>query len=167
MTAARLGQRVAVLPRDRLSAWGRRIRGAKQLNIKIADIMARRVVVAERHHTVAHVRDLLERHRIHAVPIVGPDGTAEWIVTSADLSRRLKDETPVRRVMSNPVTTVPAYNDVSVAARVMRKRRIHHVVVTHEKRVVGIISSYDLLRLVEGHRYVAKNAPTTPKHGRK
>jgi CBS domain-containing protein len=55
---------------------------------------------------------------------------------------------------------VPKYDDVSIAARVMRNHRIHHVVVTHEQAVVGVLSAFDLLKLVEGHRYVAKNPPT-------
>ena len=51
---------------------------------------------------------------------------------------------------------MPQYNDASIAARIMRKNKIHHVVVTHEKKVVGLISSFDLLKLVEGHRFVMK-----------
>ena len=62
--------------------------------------------------------------------------------------------------MSAPVRTVPAYNDASIAARIMRKNKVHHIVVTHEKRVVGVISSFDLLKLIEGHRFVAKQGPT-------
>ncbi|MGI9383563.1 MAG: CBS domain-containing protein, partial [Methyloligellaceae bacterium] len=69
--------------------------------------------------------------------------------------------------MSDHVIVVPAYNDASVAARIMRKRKIHHVVVTHEKKVVGIISSFDLLKLVEGRRFVARNAPTPSKRANK
>ncbi len=38
----------------------------------------------------------------------------------------------------------------------MRKHKIHHVVVTHEQEVVGIISSFDLLELVENRRFEAK-----------
>ena len=62
--------------------------------------------------------------------------------------------------MTRKVYTVPAYEDVHVAARIMRNHRIHHLVVTHEGGVVGMLSAYDLLSLVEEHRYVAKNAPT-------
>ena len=65
--------------------------------------------------------------------------------------------------MTEKVYTVPQYDDVSTAARVMRNHRIHRVVVTHEKKVVGILSAFDLLKLVEEHRYVAKNAPTKSK----
>jgi CBS domain-containing protein len=55
---------------------------------------------------------------------------------------------------------VPKYDDVSIAARVMRNHRIHRVVVTHEQKVVGVLTAFDLLKLVENHRYVEKNPPT-------
>ncbi len=133
------------------------------MNVKIADVMAKRVITAQPHHSVDHVRGILERNRIHAVPIVGPDGEAKGIVTTADLARKLKGETPIKRVMSDRVHSLPAYNDVSLAAKIMRKHRIHHVVVTHEKQVVGIISSLDLLKLLEDRRFAAKNAPSHQK----
>ncbi len=37
------------------------------------------------------------------------------------------------------------------------------VVVTEENKVVGLVSSFDLLRLVEDHRFVMKNPPTESK----
>ena len=135
------------------------------MNTKIADLMAKRVISARPHHSVEHVRGLMQRNRIHAVPVVGPDDEALGIVTSADLVADLNAGTPVQYVMSEPVRSVPAYNDASVAARIMRKNKLHHVIVTHEKRVVGVISSFDLLKLVEGHRFVSKNGPSDNKRG--
>ena len=130
------------------------------MNIRIADIMTKRVVVAQPHHTIGHVRKIMERNRIGALPVVGPDNEALGIVTSSDLLRRHKDESPCSRIMSDGVRAVPAYNEVSVAARIMRKHRIHHVVVTKEKKVVGMISSFDLLKLVDGNRFQLRQAPT-------
>ena len=69
--------------------------------------------------------------------------------------------------MSNVVYVVPQYDDVSIAARVMRNHRIHHVVVTHEKKIVGILSAFDLLKLVEDHRFSMKNPPTRKRRGLK
>lgn len=132
------------------------------MNAKVADVMVENVVVARPHDTVSHVRGLLERSHIHAVPVVGPQGEPVGVVSSADLARELKAATPVSRIMSEPVYTVAQYDGVHVAARVMRNHRIHHLVVTHEQTLVGIVSSLDLLRLVEDHRFVAK-APPTPK----
>ena len=118
------------------------------MNVKISELMAKRVVCAEPHHSVEHVRGMMKRNRIHAVPVTGPQGEAVGVISSADLMANLKAGSPVKKIMTNRVYCVPAYNDVSMAARIMRKHKIHHVVVTHEKKVVGIISSLDLLKLV-------------------
>ncbi|MDH3537191.1 MAG: hypothetical protein OER87_15720 [Gammaproteobacteria bacterium] len=45
----------------------------------------------------------------------------------------------------------------------MRNHHIHRVVVTHEQKIVGMQSAFDLRKLVEDHGYVAKNAPTPSK----
>ena len=61
-----------------------------------------------------------------------------------------------------------AWNDgPHIAARIMRNHHIHHVVVTEKKKAVGIVSAYDLLRLVEDHRFTAKAAPTAGKKSNK
>ena len=137
------------------------------MTVKIVDLMAKRVVSATPHQTVAHARGLMERNRIHALPVVGPEKEPLGIVSTADLSRRLKDETPISRIMSREVKTIPAYNNASAAARAMRKGKIHHLVVTHEKRVIGMLSSFDLLKLVEEHRFVAKNTATGKSSARR
>ena len=58
--------------------------------------------------------------------------------------------------MPREVRTVARYAAPAVAAQLMRKHRIHHLVVTDEQKIVGVLSSYDLLQLVEEKRYVAK-----------
>ncbi len=137
------------------------------MTVKIADLMEKRVITAQPHQKVGHVRDIMDRNQIHAIPVVGPIGEAVGIVTSSDIKRRVKDESPVSRIMSENVTVVPAYNDASVAARIMRKHNIHHVVVTHEKIVVGIVSSFDLLKLLENRRFVSKNSATPSRRVKK
>ena len=137
------------------------------MNIKIADIMAKRVITVQQHHSITHARQIMERNRISALPVVGDDNGALGIITSTDLAKQHKDETPCSRIMNDRVFAVPAYNDVSVAARIMRKHKIHHVVVTKEKRVMGLISSFDLLKLVDGKRFELKQAPTVSKKAKK
>ena len=46
-----------------------------------------------------------------------------------------------------PVLTVKTYKS---------NHKVNHVVVTHEKKIVGILSSFDLLKLVEEHRFTMK-----------
>ncbi len=135
------------------------------MNVKVADLMVPDVVTAQRHHTVEHARDLMQRNGIHALPVVDPDGTVAGIVSSKDLAADLKGTTPISNVMTREVYTIPQYNDVHHAARLMRNHKIHHVVVTHEQEVVGVLSSFDLLKLVEQHRFVMKPGPTPSKKG--
>ena len=44
----------------------------------------------------------------------------------------------------------------------MRNKQVHHLIVTHEGKIQGIVSTYDLLKLVAEHRFVPKNAPKPP-----
>ncbi len=136
------------------------------MSVKVEELMTRSVVVAQPHHTVEHVRKMLERNSIGAVPVVDSDGHPVGIISATDLVHDLKPGAPINHVMTEKVYTVPAYDDTSIAARIMRNHHIHRVVVTHEQKVVGMLSAFDLLRLVEEHRYVAKNAPTPPKRKR-
>ena len=80
-----------------------------------------------------------------------------------DLLDNTADEAPISSIMNKKVYTVPQYSGPHIAARMMRNHHIHHIVVTHEHKVVGMLSSYDLLRLVEDHRFEMKNPPSDSK----
>lgn len=133
------------------------------MSIKVEELMTKSVITAEPHQSIEHVRNMLEKNSISAVPVVDSDGHPVGIVSATDLVHELKPGAPISQIMTERVYTVPMYDDTSIAARVMRNHSIHRVVVTHEQKVVGMLSAFDLLQLVESHRYVAKNAPTPSK----
>jgi len=130
------------------------------MNAKVADLMTEAVVTTEPHVSVDRVRRILRRNKLSAVPVVDSEGRPLGIVSATDLVAGLKPASPVSSIMTQKVYTVPKYEDVSIAARIMRNHRIHRVVVTHEQKVAGVISAFDLLELVEGHRWVAKKPPS-------
>jgi CBS domain-containing protein len=129
------------------------------MNVKVADLMTESVVTTELHVSIERARRILKRNKVGAVPVVDSEGQPVGIVSATDLLPSLKPDSPVSTIMTEKVYTVPKYDDASVAARIMRNHKIHRVVVTHEQKVVGMISAFDLLELVEGHRWVAKNPP--------
>lgn len=137
------------------------------MNAKISDLMSEKVMSATPHQTVGHIREVMQSHSINCMPVVDTDGAPVGIITSTDVLRAEKDGAPISQFMTEKVFTVPQYGDVSLAARIMRNHKIHHVLVTHEGQLIGIISSFDLLRLVEDHRFVMKNAPDVSKRGGK
>ena len=133
------------------------------MNVKVHDLMTESVVTTEPHATIDRVRRILQNNKVGSIPVVDSDGHPAGIVSATDLVPSLKPDAPVSSIMTEKVYTVPRYDDVSVAARIMRNHKIHRVVVTHEQKVVGVISAFDLLELVEGHRWVAKNPPSESK----
>jgi CBS domain-containing protein len=137
------------------------------MNVKVHELMTESVLTTEPHTPIERVRGILERNRISAIPVVDSDGRPVGIVSATDLLPSLKPDSPVSTVMTEKVYTVPKYEDVSTAARVMRNHRIHRVVVTDEQKVVGVLSAFDLLKLVEGHRFVAKSPPSESRKGGK
>lgn len=130
------------------------------MNVKVHELMTESVVTVPRDTTVERVRTLMEERGIGAIPVVDQAGHPVGIISATDLLQDVDGGAPVEAVMTTDILTVPQYDDVSIAARVMRNHKIHRVVVTHEQKVVGVLSTFDLLKLVEGHRFVAKNAPT-------
>lgn len=132
------------------------------MNVDIDQVMHQPVMTGTPHQSRGHVRQLMAEHRISALPIVDTAGAPVGIVSAADLLNDLPDGAPVSGFMTSPVLTVPRYEQPHIAARVMRNHRIHHLVVTEHHAVVGIVSAYDLLELLEDHRFVAKPGPTPP-----
>jgi CBS domain-containing protein len=135
------------------------------MNVKIHELMTDSVLSTEPHKTIDHVRRMMERNKVGAIPVIDSEGRPVGIVSSTDIVTGTNGKSPVSTIMTAKLYTVSKYDDVSIAARIMRNRRIHRVLVTHEQRLVGVLSAFDLLKLVEGRRYVHRNAPTGPKRG--
>ena len=136
------------------------------MTVKVQDLMTTNVITAQPHQTVGQLTEKMAKRSLNSIPVVSTDNEPVGVVSAKDLLAAKKQETPVSNIMTEKVYTIPEYEDVSIAARMMRNHKIHHLVVTQEKKVVGVISAFDLLKLVENHRFVMKNAPTPSSKGK-
>lgn len=102
--------------------------------------------------------------------LVEPGGELVGIVTTSDLLEGHADATSLGSFAKRHVYTVHPDDGSHVAARIMRNHGLHHVVVVDsgggQQTLTAVVSSFDLLRLVEDHRFVMKNAPTPSKKAR-
>ena len=137
----------------------------KIMAIKVQDLMRNNVITAQPHETVDKVKSKMSKLSLSNMPVVSTDNLPIGIVSASDLLAAGKEGTPISNIMTEKVYTIPEYEDVSVAARMMRNHKIHHLIVTQEQKVIGIISSFDLMKLVEDHRFVMKNASTPKSKG--
>ncbi|HEY7652822.1 MAG TPA: DUF294 nucleotidyltransferase-like domain-containing protein [Methylomirabilota bacterium] len=102
--------------------------------------------------TAAEVAQLMTRRSIGSVIVLGEDGAATGIVTDRDLRTRvvapgLSASTPVRHVMSTPVIGIDPGALAFDALLEMTRRSIHHLAVMSEGRLLGVVSSHDLVLL--------------------
>lgn len=119
------------------------------MSVSVAHVMSTKVFLASLDHSVDDVRKLMASKQINAVPVVGKNRKLMGIVTTTELARRLDGDESVGHVMNDMFGTISATETAGEAARLMRNRRIHHLIVTEGDTAVGIVSSHDLLRLVE------------------
>ena len=126
------------------------------MNITVEQLMVEGVIVVDETRTVGEARERMLDQGIHALPVVDGKGRPRGIVTSSDLVEETAATVPVSEVMTPNVYTVSPESGAHVAARIMRNRRVHHLLVVRQERLIGMLSSFDLLRLVEEHRFVRK-----------
>lgn len=117
--------------------------------IFVSDLMSTEVVTAKPDQLAASVRNAMDTLKVSSMPIVDEAGTPIGIVTSLDLMRNLVPAVRVSSVMTERVHSVSPETTVSEAARLMRTKGIHHLIVEENEKIVGILSTFDLLRLIE------------------
>ena len=105
------------------------------MNVKIDDVMTTNVLIARPDQTLGEVRETMLNKGIHAMPVVDETERPAGIITSSDLIGDLvSDDMLVSQFSTPQVYTIPRYDGVHVAARIMRNHNLHHVIVTDEKK---------------------------------
>jgi CBS domain-containing protein len=77
-----------------------------------------------------------------------PYSSPDWSSGPVDFQDRLR-ELRAEEVMTVEVLSVAPETPVTMVARRMREHRIHRVFVSQGTQLVGLISAFDLLRLIE------------------
>ncbi len=123
----------------------------KQSIMHVNDLITLPVTTCTTSMDIGGVRDLLHRKNFSALPVVDSKEdkiVLKGIVSYQDLAGVYDDNINVQQVMSTDVTTIAPTATVKEAALTMIKHRIHHLVVTDQDKIVGIISTFDFLKLV-------------------
>lgn len=115
----------------------------------VEELMSKKVVSLEPKHSVAQARRLLQEHRVSALPVLDEKGLPKGIVSAVDLAADIDSDTPVSELMSKDVYAISVGDSARKAAQVMGNRHIHHLLVVQGGEVAGILSAFDLLRVVD------------------
>ncbi len=126
---------------------------------RLGDLVSREPVIIRPDATVREAATLMSEQQVSCLLVdLPPYGLLDedtGILTDRDLRSRvlaagLPDTTPVAQVMSAPALTLPAASLVFEGLLLLLERKIHHLPLTADGQVVGIITHTDILRRQSG-----------------
>ena len=118
-------------------------------SILVQDIMTRALITVNLATTALQVAKMMEQGGIGAILVQDNDNPV-GIVTDRDFATRvvannLPFDTSVEKIMSSPLISINYNEPISAAAERMTSKKIRKLAVTDNGKVVGIITSTDLV----------------------
>ncbi|MDX1673421.1 MAG: CBS domain-containing protein [Longimicrobiales bacterium] len=138
-----------------------------QPSLTVRDVMAHRIRSVGPDATVRQALDLMLRHRLNSVPIVGEKREVLGLVTESDIMRALMPKIPragaeevetdtepaersVREVMARSVLCVSEDLGVNEVASMMINKDVEQIPVVNAGAITGMVSRADIIRKLFG-----------------
>lgn len=158
--------------------------------MKASEVMAKDVVTVGPQTPVKDAAELMAKHRISGLPVVGDDGHLIGILSESDLLHRAEMGTERKRkwwlnafvdadklareyaaahahraedIMTKAVHTIEADADLAQVAALFDRRRLKRLPVLKDGKLVGIITRGDLVRALVQRQTAAASAPVDPQ----
>lgn len=119
--------------------------------VLVKHVMSSPVITVTGREPVTRVAEIMEEHNIGSVVVTDEKERPQGIITERDIVTRvvagkLNPKTvKADRAMSKPLVTIDPEASVREAARLMNKRNVKRLGVTYKGRLVGLLSSKDVL----------------------
>ena len=133
--------------------------------MQVADIMTRKVFTIREDKTVFVANEIMRWAHIRHVPVVDAHDRLVGVISHRDVleasvaaleaarnaptQRRAVDPGPLTRIMHRQVHTTTPTTSVQEAAATMRRLKIGCLPVLDDERLVGIVTAFDIIHLVE------------------
>ena len=120
-------------------------------DVKVDDVMSSPVVTIKDTDTVLAAAKLMKKNEIGCVVVVDKTGNPRGIITERDIVRRvsafdmLPSKVQAGKSMTKPPATVESSTSVTDAAKKMRQLKIRRLIVLQGKKLMGIITSNDIV----------------------
>jgi CBS domain-containing protein len=119
-------------------------------------LMQTAVQVASPATTIAEAARLLAKSDITSLPVVDANGRVVGIITESDLLTFLLRSSAVgvsiATIMHSPVYTVDEFAPTDTVIRLLQEKGVHHLPVTRQGVVVGLITPQEVLRYFVDHQ---------------
>ena len=135
----------------------------KSLQIPVAEIMTRDLLIVEPADTLEKVRDIFASNNVHHVPVVDQRGMLAGLISKTDFNRvnhvltildaeryqayndMLYRSITAQEIMTKQLATVSPQDVLGVVADLFRENLFHAVPVVDRGVLVGLITTHDLI----------------------
>ena len=123
----------------------------------VADAMSPGLISVAQTASLAEAARVMETRRVTGLPVMDASGCLAGMISQTDLIRVRASQQlshswtglPVSEIMSRPALTVTATASLGEAARLMREKHVHRLVVVNDESLpIGILSSSDLVKVL-------------------
>jgi len=123
--------------------------GKSLSEILVKDIMSKSLISADPSTTVFQIAQLMEKGGVGAI-LVKKDGEPAGIITDRDFAikittQKLSSDTSIDKVASYPLEKIESNESIVAAASIMSSKKIRKLAVIENSKVIGIITSTDLV----------------------
>lgn len=130
--------------------------GKSLSDIKVSDIMAKQIISADPSTTLFQISKLMEQG-VGAI-LVKKDSIPAGIITDRDFAikiaaKKISVDTTVDKVASYPLKTINHDESVLKAAELMASLKIRKLAVSESGKIVGIVTSTDIVKLVASNNF--------------
>lgn len=124
---------------------------------KVKDVMTRALVSVDPSTTLYQIAKMMTQGGMGSV-LVKKDGKPSGIITDRDFAIKIASydvslDTPVGKVASFPLMTINTTDSILEAAKTMSAKKIRKLVVVEDEKIIGIITSTDLVNQLSAQRY--------------
>lgn len=130
------------------------------INVPIADIMTKKIIALNRSDDLETAEMLFKKHKIRHIPVVHEDAILGMLsytdllrISFADAFNEDEDEVDtvvynmftIEQVMAKNLVSVNSETPIKEVAEILSKKEFHALPVVDEGRLVGIITTTDLI----------------------
>lgn len=112
---------------------------------KVRDVMTSPVTTVSEGTSLESVRALFDKHSISGAPVVDAAGQVVGLISNTDLAGAAAGA-DLAQVMTPFLVDVKPDDDIIKLMKAMVGPRIHRVLVTENRKPVGIVTSLDLVK---------------------
>ncbi len=126
------------------------------MTIQASDVMIKDVITVSETTLLKEVAKMFIEKKITGAPVINSQGDLVGVISETDIVRKTTSigawsPSIAGQIMTKPAISVSPNDTLQRVCELMYNRRIHRVVVAEGSRIVGIITTMDILRSVAMH----------------